>query len=569
MEPFTRPNDHLLVECLDCCCQTHLRFAFMQELVGQGRHACGACRWRKWAAKSRRLQSLGSEPVGDLSVNVDAVRILAETNGFEYLGPLTEPSLQGDPHRVRCLTCQRFTAERPGDIEWGCSCRVNRKREKPTHTAGARKPVSLFKDSNRPGVQWWAHDLNAETHWHTATVNATRVVWWRCPTCGHEFEDKVREFGNWAPRCERCERREDAERQRQREKWVLTKVADVPELMTMWNDSSADPRMVPVYSGRQEFYVFRCSAGHRRHREPDVVLTSRCPSCSAIETSRANDDLRLAGVEDHTLDVAAFALDPEIKAQWHPSLNGSLKPEKVGPRSRRVIWWRDHVCGHEWAQSPSERDKRYRLLCPQCNTRLGSLAAFYPELAEQWDPGNPVTPWHVLPTQKLDFVPTWICAQNPEHRWQATNAARVNGSECPQCITKGKSRVELAIFEAIRELDPTAESGTPVHSTRFVRRRSWRPDVLALSGTAAFEYDGSYWHADKAKTDVEKSRDLLAAGLAVYRLREMPLRTLGIEDSQYKEAFEYHQIVDVEQIAEDFLAWARHLSVGGSEPRGS
>jgi hypothetical protein len=28
----------------------------------------------------------------------------------------------------------------------------------------------------------------------------------------------------------------------------------------------------------------------------------------------------------------------------------------------------------------------------------------------------------------------------------------------------------------------------------------------------ALEYDGSYWHADKAELDIEKSHDLLRAG---------------------------------------------------------
>src|SRR5699024_9579630 len=121
------------------------------------------------------------------------------------------------------------------------------------------------------------------------------------------------------------------------------------------------------------------------------------------------------------LGVASASLDPELRAQWHPDRNGSLTPEKVGPGSTREIWWRDSVCGHEWLQSPREREKRFRYLCPACETKLGSMAAFFPELAEQWAPDNPQTPWHILPSQKLDFVPKWIFPQNPQHRWSASN----------------------------------------------------------------------------------------------------------------------------------------------------
>lgn len=36
----------------------------------------------------------------------------------------------------------------------------------------------------------------------------------------------------------------------------------------------------------------------------------------------------------------------------------------------------------------------------------------------------------------------------------------------------------------------------------------------------AIEYDGAFWHGDKAELDREKSLDLLAAGFAVMCARE-------------------------------------------------
>lgn len=53
----------------------------------------------------------------------------------------------------------------------------------------------------------------------------------------------------------------------------------------------------------------------------------------------------------------------------------------------------------------------------------------------------------------------------------------------------------------------------------------------------AIEYDGSYWHAPEAKqlVDKAKTRDLLAAGYLMVRLREDGLPTLGIVDPEYLE----------------------------------
>ena len=53
------------------------------------------------------------------------------------------------------------------------------------------------------------------------------------------------------------------------------------------------------------------------------------------------------------------------------------------------------------------------------------------------------------------------------------------------------------------------------------------------------EYDGSYWHQDKADIDRAKSMDLLAAGYRVIRLREHPLRSLEIDDALYSELVVY------------------------------
>lgn len=45
---------------------------------------------------------------------------------------------------------------------------------------------------------------------------------------------------------------------------------------------------------------------------------------------------------------------PEIAAEWHPELNGDLKPSDVSPRSRRKVYW---LCrsGHTYAASPDYR----------------------------------------------------------------------------------------------------------------------------------------------------------------------------------------------------------------------
>ncbi|WP_333909617.1 zinc-ribbon domain-containing protein [Pseudoclavibacter terrae] len=236
-------------------------------------------------------------------------------------------------------------------------------------------------------------------------------------------------------------------------------------------------------------------------------------------------------------DVVA-RMSPELVEQWHPTANGKLQVQDISPVSKRQITWRDPVCGHEWVARPVDREKRERLRCPECRTILDSLAWHFPALAEEWASTNPLSPWHVRPNATLTFVPEWVCSAVPEHRWQMSANVRTHGSTCPLCRESGKSMVELRYFEAVRDAFDTAFSGLTVRSEFFARRSSWVPDMtveLAGGRTMFVEYDGSYWHADKAVIDREKSADLLATGALVVRLRETPLPSLALQSRDYLE----------------------------------
>ncbi|WP_168176573.1 exonuclease domain-containing protein [Williamsia sp. 1135] len=118
LDSFTHPDDWQLTECLSCTVQAHYRFAYTIEKISYGEPTCRACYWRQWAVQSREL--LGAWARTEPTTYSDALNI-ADENGYEYLGPLTAPSLTDDPHRVRCRRCQRISATRLSDIAFGCS----------------------------------------------------------------------------------------------------------------------------------------------------------------------------------------------------------------------------------------------------------------------------------------------------------------------------------------------------------------------------------------------------------------------------------------------------------------
>lgn len=521
LEPFERPTAWRLTRCLVCGCEAHYRLEYTIQKNGEGEATCRACHWRAWAAGYRGIPGVSRSQ----ETTSEVARTHAAENGYEYLGPLTVPSLLDDPHRVKCQHCGRISAKRLGDVGWGCDCMTNLRRDRQTSNVnGPPAKKNLLKDSGLPVAGTWDHARNDSALWATVTVKARREVFWKCPDCGYSFSAQVNDRTSGFASCPPSEARRRAEYDR----LTRTPVSAVPALLAVWADS-ADPSTVMVTEGQRRL---QCPNGHNPRMSPYRYLTMGCPSCRGNET-------RAARLEEAA--VSGPSMNREIASQWHPTKNGGTKIETVSPNSRRAFWWIDE-CGHEWQSTPAEREKGRRLRCPACQSILDSLAFHYPEIAAEWSPSNPITAWQVRPSGQTAFVPEWICANG--HKWSAALTSRAAGSGCPECRESGKSKVELDHWMATEAQFGSASSGRAITSEAFIRRARWLVDITTElpDGTPiAIEYDGAYWHADKIEIDTAKSLDLLASGYLVARLRESPLPPLPVDDPRYAE-FTVHSV---------------------------
>lgn len=534
LEPFTKPTAWRLTRCLSCGCVAHYRLVYTLEKNAEGEATCRACYWRSWAGWSYDLQGAWADltPVPEAEA-----RAHADANGFDYLEPLTSPSLRNHPHRVQCRYCDRISAHRLGDIGFGCSCQANPSRAAQTaRPAGRKQPADLFKDSAGACVSWWDHDRNDPASFATATIRARREAHWICPDCGNRFTERICDIT--VAGCPECTTRRRARAQAERDRLEGVTVADVPELLAAWADDS-DPATVPVL-GIAPIRRFVCPLGHHPRLTPYRFWTGGCPSCRGNQTRTERSALT-------TIEADGSTMSPEVASQWHPTRNRGLDPVTISPASSRLVWWRDPVCEHEWEATPGSRGYGARLRCPICRTILDSLAYHDPDTAAEWSSANPKSAWQVRPTAQLPFLPAWVCAIDPTHTWEQTLGSRAAGAGCPQCAQHGKSRVELDHYAAAVEAFGAAASGLLVRSEAFGTRSGWRVDIavdLPDSRQVAVEYDGAYWHAGKTDVDTEKSADLLAAGWRVVRLREHPLPPLPLTDAGYLEIVVYSQAPD-------------------------
>ncbi len=150
--------------------------------------------------------------------------------------------------------------------------------------------------------------------------------------------------------------------------------------------------------------------------------------------------------------------NPEIAAQWHPSLNGELKPDQVTSGSGKKVWW---ICGfgHSYADSPTH--KKSGRGCPVCSNKqivegINDLLTLQPDLARQWNYSkNPA----LLPTQVSpgsNRKAWWTCDRG--HEWESVIASRLRSSGCPVCsnkiLTVGQNDLETTNPSLAKEWHP-------------------------------------------------------------------------------------------------------------------
>ena len=67
-------------------------------------------------------------------------------------------------------------------------------------------------------------------------------------------------------------------------------------------------------------------------------------------------------------------------------------------------------------------------------------------------------------------------------------------------------------------------------------------DILMGNLKIGVEVDGYYWHKDSEKRDLTKTKALIASGIRLIRMREVPLRLLSCDDIGYVGRFDHIRI---------------------------
>jgi len=288
----------------------------------------------------------------------------------------------------------------------------------------------------------WHPTKNGKLTPETIAASSAIRVWWQCrKNPAHDWPAGINFRTRTKNSCPKCRRFQKA---------LPLSMLDVfdPILASQWHpikNGALRPSDVSPNSNEKAYWICPVDSRHVwgaciRNR---AKLGRGCPACAR-------------GGNIATPGRSLADRFPEIAKEWHPTKNGPQKLSEVPPGSARRVWWRCKVIpSHEWQATVTTRtQKKSRGLCPFCSgffvTPVNSLAANFPEIAQQWHPTKnlPLTPDKVKKASGRRIW--WLCPANPEHEWQATVKNRtLLGSGCHQCAVENRvRRVQEMLLEA-------------------------------------------------------------------------------------------------------------------------
>lgn len=348
----------------------------------------------------------------------------------------------------------------------------------------------------------WYQQRNGDIKPSDITWGSNKKFWWKCSTCGHEWQARAADRTRGNNGCPVCVN-----------KVLVSGINDLktkyPEIAKEWHptkNGNLKPENIKYASNDKVWWI--CSHGHE-YKQAINLKTLRGSGCTICSSHRVLPKFN---------DLAAKY--PEIAKEWHPTKNGDLKPADVLSKSKQVVWW---LCphGHDYEQAVDKRTAR-KQGCPYCSNHkawqgLNDFETKYPEIAKEWHPtknGN-LKPSDV--TYGSGKRVWWKCPIG--HEYQAIIRDKgVGQTGCPICNKrKTSSFPEQAILYYIKKIYPNA-----LNKYKECFDNAMEFDVYIPELKVAIEYDGCNWHKteEQHKREVKKYKISRKNGIHLIRIKE-------------------------------------------------
>jgi len=278
-----------------------------------------------------------------------------------------------------------------------------------------------------------------------------------------------------------------------------------------YKKNKIDPKTVTQSTAKEYWWV--CSKKHSWKQAVNIRANNRgCPFCANRRVSSDNN---------------LKTLFPKIAKEWDFKKNNK-NPEDVVFGSHYLAYWKCNK-NHSYSARVYRRTTRDSG-CPYCSGLLPSkennLKVLFPKIAQEWDyQKNKEKPTEI--TSQSDKKRWWICSvghsyyMSPNERTPSIKGKTAE-RKCPYCTLTPRSRDEIYILFELKKFFQISEND---HKIKLSRIND--VDIKLPNEKIVIEYDGAYWHKDKAERDKRKTKELQKAGWTVIRVREKPLKILS------------------------------------------
>ena len=228
-----------------------------------------------------------------------------------------------------------------------------------------------------------------------------------------------------------------------------------------------------------------------------------------------NNDVRVDVVSDYYTILSAsltileqnsiLVTHPELVAEWHPTFNLPLTPNKVTSGMGIKVWWKCNKCGNDYQAFVYSRKAGNG--CPKCAIdvrsaaktsaalKKNSLVEKYPELVEEIsiedNPGIDVA--RLAAGSKKHIV--WQC-KKCGNKWSAAINHRTNGVGCPRCA---RQKTTNAAKRAVINLD-TGEEYDSLKEAAMACGGDKRSIFNCCSGLSKTAYGFHWKYRDESHT---------------------------------------------------------------------
>ena len=198
------------------------------------------------------------------------------------------------------------------------------------------------------------------------TISSTYYASWICSVCGHRWHAKIRDRVNSkCGGCKVCGRKKRGLAKHEHELKKRGGITD-PLLLSEWDYEKNEKGPEQYTPKSQDTVSWICSkcGYHYPAKIGNRAFGRGCPCCAG--------KIVVPGIND------LATTHPKLAAEWHPTLNGDLKPTDVSYGLADEVWW---LCpeGHSYPASLNHRSTGTN--CPICNsgrqTSFAEQAVFF------------------------------------------------------------------------------------------------------------------------------------------------------------------------------------------------